>query len=155
MTGNEKSFNGIMKSKPNREYPLYPRIGVGVLVQKDDRFLLIKRGQEPSKGVWTVPGGHVELGESLEQTAHREIAEECNIKIDALKLLDIFEFIRYGENNRIRYHYVVIDFLAHYMDGALKAQDDIDEARWLRKEEIGDLNLPEDTLSLLRKARMI
>jgi len=155
MTGNEKLLNGITKSKPSREYPLYPRIGVGILVQKNDQFLLIKRGQEPSKGVWTVPGGHVELGESLGQTAHREIAEECNIKIEALKQLDVFEFIQHGENNRIKYHYIVIDFFAHYVDGVLKARDDIDEARWLRKEEIGELNLPEDTLLLLRKARMI
>jgi len=144
-----------MTNKFGREYPLYPRIGVGVLVKKNDRFLLIKRGQEPSKGVWTVPGGHVELGESLEQTAHREIAEECNLKINIVKRLDIFEFIQHDENGRIQYHSIVVDYFAHYLFGELKAQDDIDDARWLKKDEIEELHLPETTLSLLRKAQVI
>lgn len=144
-----------MTNKSGREYPQYPRIGVGVLVKKDDKFLLIKRGQEPSKGVWTVPGGHVELGESLEQTAHREIAEECNLKINILKRLDVFEFIQHDEEGRIQYHSIVVDYLARYVSGALQAQDDIDEARWLKKNEIEELHLPQATLSLLHKAQVI
>jgi len=141
--------------KEDREYPTYPRVGIGVLVFKDDQFLLIKRGQEPSKGKWTVPGGLVELGEKLEQAVHREIYEECNIRISRLQQLDIFEFLQSDPSDKIKYHYIVIDFLAEYESGKLKAKSDIDKAQWVKIDFLDQLDIAEGIKPLIDKALSI
>jgi ADP-ribose pyrophosphatase YjhB (NUDIX family) len=135
-----------------RKYPQFPRLGVGVLVFKNDQFLLIKRNQEPGKGLWTVPGGLVELGESLEQAAHREVYEECRIRIKLGKNLDIFEYFRREVDNRIKYHYIVIDYIATYVSGNLLPGGDISAARWMKKADLCDIPTTQDTIDLIDKA---
>ena len=105
--------------------------------------------------MWTFPGGLVELGESLEQAAQREVLEECGLHIDIERYLDTYEFIQRDEQKRIKYHYIVIDFLARYVDGALRVQDDIVDAKWLTKTEIDNLELTDGTRAVLKKAGLI
>ena len=135
-----------------RQYPPYPRTGVGVLVFRENRLLMVQRDREPAKGLWTIPGGLVELGESLEKAAHREIAEECSIGITDLHKLDVFEYIEKDQSNRIKYHYVVIDFFATHAKGKLKPGSDIADARWLKADEALQFPTTPSTRSLIHKA---
>jgi ADP-ribose pyrophosphatase YjhB (NUDIX family) len=136
----------------HRLYPPFPRIGVGVLVFRDDHILLIERGNEPGLGKWTVPGGLVELGESLEDSVHREISEECGIRICGLQQVDIFQFIELDDDDVVKYHYVVIDYLADYLAGRLRARSDVERAGWFKADEVANLGTTEATRQLLEKA---
>jgi len=136
----------------DRKYPLVPRVGVGIVVINKDKFLLIKRGQEPSKGFWTIPGGLVELGESLENAAQREIYEECNINVKLFQQIDCFELIEKGDLDKIKYHYIVLEFLAVYKNGILKAKSDAEQARWFFRNDLNSLNTSDKTISLIDKA---
>ena len=138
--------------KSARLYPSHPRAGVGVLVFRDTKVLMVQRAQEPQKGVWTIPGGLVELGETLEQTAHREIQEECGIKITGLKYLDFFQLIERDETDQIKYHYVIIDFLAQYLRGTLRTGSDISDTCWLEVEAALQIPATEATRSLIIRA---
>lgn len=113
-----------------REYPSFPIVGVGAMVMWDDQLLLIKRLNEPSAGKWTIPGGMVELGEGLEDAVRREIGEECGIKISIQGLAGIVERVILDDQDRIQYHYIIVDYLARYLKGNLKAGSDVAEAKW-------------------------
>lgn len=113
---------------------------MGVLVLHENNILLVKRAQEPAKGEWSVPGGLVELGETIQQAAHREVWEECAIRVDIVKQLDVFEFIENDDDNAVKYHYIVLDYLAFYESGELSAQSDIEDARWFKAAELENLN---------------
>ena len=143
-----------MKSDDHfRKYPPFPRIGVGVVVMQDDNVLLAKRGQEPAKGLWTVPGGLIHLGETAEEAAMREVKEECNIDIDILDQIDYYEFID-RDRTDIRYHYIVLEFLALYKSGKLRPQSDVDACQWYKRKALSSLFLTKETESLIRKAYM-
>ena len=139
----------------NRKYPLIPRVGVGIVIINDDKFVLVKRGQEPNKGIWTVPGGLVELGELLENTAQREIYEECGLCIEILQSIDYYEFIEKHESGKIKYHYIVLEFLAVYKSGILRANSDAEQARWFSRNELSTLNTSDKTISVINKAYSI
>jgi ADP-ribose pyrophosphatase len=113
---------------------------VGVLILHEHNILLVKRAQEPAKGEWSVPGGLVELGETIHQAAHREVWEECSIRVDIVKQLDVFEFIENDDNNAVKFHYIVLDYLATYKSGDVSAQSDIEDARWFNSTELDNLN---------------
>lgn len=136
----------------DRLYPISPRLGVGVVVFNGDRFLLIKRDQEPAKGIWTVPGGLVELGETLAAAANREVTEECGINIKLLDCIDYFEFIEKEASSQIKYHYVVVEFFALYAGGQLQAASDAGQARWFLRNELNTVNTTEKTIALVDKA---
>lgn len=140
-----------MSSAIDRIYSNFPRIGVGVLVIKDDQFLLIKRGQEPNKGIWTIPGGMVELGEKLETAAHREVFEECGIKIKNCCFLDIFEFIEHDEMLKIKYHYIVFEFIANYSFGTISAGSDVIDIGWFHLNDLNNLFTTPATIDLVKK----
>jgi ADP-ribose pyrophosphatase len=110
-----------------------------VLVRSENKLLLIKRGQEPAKGEWSMPGGLVELGETLADAIHREIFEECAIRIRLQDQLESFEFIEKDDHNLVKFHYIVLDFWATYVDGRLTAASDVDDAQWFTKEQIQKL----------------
>ena len=135
-----------------REYPTHPRVGVGAVVLRGDRVLLVQRGQQPRKGKWSVPGGLVEIGEKLEQAVHRELYEECGIHANIQDHLEIFEYIQQDHDNRIQYHYIVIDYLAEYLEGELRASSDIDQAAWLTFEEIRNLAITDGVIPLVERA---
>jgi 8-oxo-dGTP diphosphatase len=121
---------------PNKEYPDLPRIGVGAVVIKDDKVLLVKRGISPSKGLWAIPGGNMNLGETLKETAEREIMEETGVSIEAGDPIYAFD---------------VIDLSAEYIKGEPRGADDALEARWCAWDELKNLPVSKNTLALLRK----
>ncbi|HPG38466.1 MAG TPA: NUDIX hydrolase [bacterium] len=136
----------------DRQYPVTPRLGVGVVVFDREKFLLVKRNQEPALGLWTVPGGLVELGETLETAAKREVAEECGLDVKLIDYIDYFEFIEVNDASRIKYHYVVIEFLALYTGGQLQAASDAGQANWFLRDEVSSISTTEKTIALLDKA---
>ncbi|HTB97745.1 MAG TPA: NUDIX hydrolase [Terracidiphilus sp.] len=117
-----------------REFPDAPRIGVGGVVVHKGRVLLIRRGREPMKGHWSLPGGMLELGESLESGVIREVQEETGLLVKVVELIELLDRI-YKENDRIRYHYVIADYLCQMQGGILLAASDADAVRWVERVE--------------------
>ena len=134
-----------------REYPDSPRVGVGAIVIKDGRVLLVKRGIEPSKGLWAIPGGSVELGETLQKAAEREIMEETGLVIRAGKPIYTFDFIERDDEGLIRFHFVIVDVIAYYVSGIPNADDDALEARWISHGELKELPVSKSTLKVLEE----
>jgi len=132
------------------DYPDVPRVGVGAIVIKDDKVLLVRRGIPPSEGLWAIPGGHVELGETLQETAEREILEETGIVIKAGEPMYAFDLIEQDDTGRIRFHFIVVDVTGEYVSGEPHGADDALEARWLSWEEIEALPVSQNTLKLLK-----
>lgn len=139
----------------NREYPDRPFIGVGVVIVKDGRVVLVRRGHAPAQGEWSIPGGAMELGETVREAAVREAREETALEIEPGELLGVFDRVLRDESSRTRYHFVLIDFLAKPIGGELRAGEDAAEARWCNQEEIEALQMAEDTLAVIRKALKI
>ncbi|HZR57788.1 MAG TPA: NUDIX hydrolase [Terriglobales bacterium] len=133
-----------------REYPDRPLVGIGAIIVEDGRVVLIKRGHSPLLGEWSIPGGMLELSESMRQAAVREAQEETGLVVEATELLGVFDRIVRDDDGRTLYHYVLIDFLCRRVSGELKAAGDADDARWFTREEAGKLPLPEDTAGVIR-----
>ena len=136
----------------NREYPDVPLIGVGAVIVDARRVALVRRGQPPLLGEWSIPGGVLEVGETLREGAMREAREETGLIVDAGDLLGIFERLVPGEDGRLRYHYVLMDFLCVWTGGDLLAASDAADVRWFRPEELEALKLAPDTLAVIQKA---
>ncbi|MDD2672960.1 MAG: NUDIX hydrolase [Syntrophales bacterium] len=137
--------------RPNREYPAVPRAGIGAVVIRGGKMLLVKRATPPGAGLWAIPGGLVELGETMQAAAEREILEETGLKIRAGEPVHVFDVIRKGERGAIRCHYVIVDLAAEYVDGEPEAGDDVSGARWLSADELRELPVSPHTLALLKK----
>lgn len=117
-----------------REFPETPLVGVGAVVVKEGRVLLIRRGNEPMKGRWSLPGGMLELGESLTDGVVREVREETGLIVEPVELIELLDRI-HREGERVRYHYVIADYLCREVGGALLAASDADAARWVERAE--------------------
>jgi len=117
-----------------REFPQAPLLGVGAVVVKDGRVLLVQRGREPLKGHWSPPGGLVEVGESLHTAVIREVEEETGLLVEPVELIELLDRI-HREGERIRYHYVIADYLCRVIGGVLKADSDADAVRWVERAE--------------------
>jgi mutator protein MutT len=128
-----------------REYPDTPLVGVGAIIIEDGRVLLVKRGHAPLQGKWSIPGGVLEVGETLRKAVVREAHEETGLTIEPGELLGVFERVVPDEQGRMRYHYVLIDFLCRRVAGELIPADDAEEARWFRRDELGGLELARET----------
>ena len=135
-----------------REHPKQPLIGVGALIVENGRVVLIKRGKAPLLGEWSIPGGMLELGETLRQGAEREALEETGLVVRATELLGVFDRVVPDAEGKIIYHYVLIDFLCERVSGELHAGADAADARWYKPEEVADLPLAEDTAGVIRAA---
>jgi 8-oxo-dGTP diphosphatase len=114
----------------DREYPPRPIVGIGVVVLKGDHVLLVRRGKPPNMGSWTLPGGAQELGETTEEAARRELAEETGVSVGHLHLAAVVNNIRPDEEGRIRFHYTIIDYAAAWVGGGPVAGSDVSEVAW-------------------------
>ncbi|MEW6442768.1 MAG: NUDIX hydrolase [bacterium] len=133
------------------EYPDRPRLAVGGVVIRGDKVLLVRRGREPARGEWAIPGGSVEIGETLGEAVERELREETGIQAQAGDICHLFEAIRKDETGRVRFHYVIVDLLAEYVSGAPCAADDAREAAWLSADDLPGRPVNRSTLELLKK----
>lgn len=117
-----------------REFPSAPLVGVGAVVVEAGRVLLVQRGFEPMKGQWSLPGGLVELGESLTDGVIREVLEETGLTVKPVELVELLDRIHH-EGDRVRYHYVIADYLCEVTDGVLEAASDAAAVRWVERAE--------------------
>jgi 8-oxo-dGTP diphosphatase len=132
-----------------REYPDRPFIGVGAVIVEGGRAVLVKRGHPPLAGEWSIPGGILEVGETLREAAIREVLEETNLHVEPSLLLGVYDRILRDADERTLYHYVLIDFLCRRISGELQAAADAAEARWFRRDEIHQLALAKDTAEVI------
>jgi ADP-ribose pyrophosphatase len=126
-------------------------VAVGAVVFKRGRVLLVRRGQAPSHDLWAIPGGRVALGETLAEAAEREILEETGIRIRAGAPVYTFDHIERDDGGTIRFHYVIVDLMAEYIDGDPRPGDDASEARWISPHDLQRLDVSPVTRSLLQK----
>ncbi len=132
-------------------YPNQPVVAVGAIVFRNNRVLLVRRGQAPSQDLWAIPGGRVELGETLQEAAEREILEETGITIRALDPVYTFDYIERDGSAPPRFHYVIIDLIAEYVRGETRAGDDAADVRWVSAEDLANLKVSSKTVRLLKK----
>jgi ADP-ribose pyrophosphatase YjhB (NUDIX family) len=124
-----------------RDYPEAPLVGVGAVIVQDGKILLIKRAFDPGAGKWSIPGGLVEIGEKLSEACEREAEEETGISIEVLELINAFDMIDRDENGKIKYHYVLVDFLAKPVGGEEKANSEVTEIKWVTHREAKAMDL--------------
>lgn len=136
----------------SREYPKGPIIGVGGVVIQEGRVLLVRRGQAPLRGEWSIPGGALELGETLHQGLRREMLEETGLEVAPVEMLEVLDRILRDDERRVRYHYVLIDYLCTPVSGQARAASDAEECRWVRPDELSGYQLRPETLCVLEKA---
>ena len=132
-------------------YQNYPRVAVGAVVFKEDKVLLVLRGKPPAEKQWSIPGGCVELGETLQEAAEREITEETGIVIHAKKPIYTFDVIERDEDGHIRFHYVIVDLAADYVSGELRAGDDAVDVSWISHKDLNNRNVSDATRKLLEQ----
>ncbi len=137
-----------------REFPSVPLVGVGAIIVDGNEVLLIRRAQKPMKGCWSIPGGMLELGESLLEGVRREAREETCLVVEPVEVVEVLDRI-YREDGRVRYHYVIVDYLCRVTGGSLQAASDAAEARWTAPSEwsnSSELALDPITVRVLEKA---
>jgi 8-oxo-dGTP diphosphatase len=147
----------LSETRNSREYPDRPMVGVGGVVILDGRALLIRRGAEPLRGEWSIPGGRLELGETLEQGVARELLEETGLEVRVMELIEVFDRIYFekadaGSRQRPQFHYVIADYLCERIGGAAVAGSDVTEVAFASEEELGGYRLTETATRILRKA---
>jgi len=133
-----------------REYPDSPLVGVGAIIIELDRVVLVKRAHPPLQGEWSIPGGALEMGETLRQAVAREALEETGLVVEVGELLGVYDRILPDADGRIRYHYVLVDFLCRRIAGEPKAAADAAEARWFTSGEVSELSLAQDTGEVIK-----
>ncbi len=143
-----------------REYPDAPRVGVGAVILEGDRVLLVKRGQAPSLGKWSIPGGLVHLGESIADAVRREVLEECGVRIRILELCGVIDRVRHAPADgaadaRVHYHYVIIDYLAAIESGEPRAGSDAAEVRWVPIDEVGTYDTTDGLADMVHRAERV
>jgi ADP-ribose pyrophosphatase YjhB (NUDIX family) len=124
-----------------RRYPDRPVVSVGAVVIKDERVLLVKRGHAPLKGAWSLPGGVVEIGESLREALIREVREETCLDVEVGAVIEVLDRISRDDADRVEYHYVIVDYLCRAVGGALACASDADDARWVSRGELASYAL--------------
>ena len=135
-----------------RKYPDRPIVGVGGIIFHEDQVLLIKRGMEPSLGQWSIPGGAVHVGETLEEAVRREILEETHLEVEVLTLAKVLDRIFHDPEGRVVYHYVLVDFLCRCKAGELKSDTDAQDARFVSLQDLPSYQIAPVTLEVIHRA---
>jgi len=139
-----------MEYERSSSYPPVPRVGVGAITISEGRVLLVKRGVEPFRGLWAIPGGTLKLGETLQECTAREMLEETGITIEVGDCVYVFDYVERDEGGKIKFHFVVVDFVGKYISGEPKGADDAEDARWFKPEELAELPMAKETCTALR-----
>jgi ADP-ribose pyrophosphatase YjhB (NUDIX family) len=135
-----------------RDYPDRPIIGVGAVIIHEGRALLVRRDTEPLKGEWSIPGGVLELGETLHQAVRREALEETGLEVEPGEVLEVFDSIFADKQGRTQYHYVLVDYLCRVLSGEASAGSDVSAVQWVREDELAGLAVRESVERVVRKA---
>lgn len=135
----------------DREYPARPILAVGAIVMRDGCVLLARRGKMPGLGKWSVPGGAVDAGESLEDAARREVREECGIEVELTDTIEVIQRVTLDEAQRVRFHYVIVDYVARWLGGEAGPSDEASEVRWVRPDEFDALDMTPGTAEVIRR----
>ena len=135
-----------------REYPERPLVGVGGVVIRDERTLLIRRGSAPLEGEWSIPGGMLELGETILEGVRRELLEETAIEVRVLDLIEVFERVTRDEAGKLKYHFVILDYLCEAMGGEAQAGSDVTDVAWARESELSKYSLTPTATRVIQKA---
>lgn len=133
------------------EYPDRPVPAVGAIVFRGDAVLLVKRGAEPNRERWSLPSGLLEVGETVEAAAERETFEETRVRVRPVRVFDVSDFIRF-EGRRVRWHYVLIDFLCEYVEGEPFPATDAANARFIPLDELGEYDVAETVTEIVQRA---
>ncbi len=135
--------------RDERRYPERPIVGVGVVVWRDHQVLLIKRGKPPRQGMWSLPGGLQQLGETVFEAARREVREETGLEIEVIDVVAVVDSIQRDDDGRVRYHYTLVDVLAEWRAGEARAQDDAADATWASADELASFELWDETVRVI------
>ncbi len=150
MKGDGERGDAFLEMK--RKYPDQPIIGVGGIIFREDQVLLIKRGMEPSLGQWSIPGGVVLIGETLEEAVRREIFEETHLEVQVLTLVKVLERVFRDSDGRVAYHYVLVDFLCHCLSGELRSDSDAQDARFVNLQDLPSYRIAPITVEVISRA---
>ena len=135
----------------SREYPSHPIPGVAGLIISDGYVLLTVRSKEPRKGLWGIPGGVVEVGETLVEAVKREVLEETGLMVEPVELITVFDSVNRDEAGVVRYHYVLFEYLCEYVSGDLVAGDDAPDARWVSLDALDSVPIMESTRRFIER----
>jgi mutator protein MutT len=135
-----------------RDYPEHPLVGVGGVVLDGANVLLVRRAREPLQGEWSLPGGLVELGEELARALRREVLEETGLAVQVGEIVEVLDRILRDEQGKVRFHFVLVDFLCRVESGTLEAATDAAEACWAARSDLGEYRLHPETLRVIEKA---
>ncbi len=135
-----------------REYPDRPLVGVGGVVITHGRALLIRRAGPPLQGEWSIPGGLLELGESLDQGVRRELAEETGLEVRVLDLIEVFERVFPDDDGRTKYHFVILDYLCEAVSGEARAASDVTDVAWAQEDELVSYSLTPTATRVIKRA---
>ncbi|MHA2281606.1 MAG: NUDIX hydrolase [Promethearchaeota archaeon] len=153
MTNNEK-----LTAFDTRKYPIRPHVGVGILLVRDKQLLLVKRKYNPDAGYWSIPGGHLDLGEEVQKAAEREAFEETGFKVKVSKLAGIIDKIMYDDDGKIEYHYVLLNFFVEQIEGddnqAPIADDDALDAKFVPFDQLKEYQLTISLIKLLKQLKI-
>lgn len=136
-----------------REYPSQPIVGIGAIIVQEGKILLAKRGSEPGKGKWSVPGGLVELGEKVEKAVIREVKEETNLDVEVVRLVDAVDNIILDPNGKLHFHFVILDYITKLKGGTLQSSSDVLDTKWVRIDEAEDYDLTKTFREFLKRNR--
>lgn len=134
-----------------REYPERPFVGVGAIIVEDGRVALIRRGRPPLEGEWSIPGGALDLGETVRAGVAREAFEETGLTVEPQDLLGVFDRLMRDAEDRVLYHYVLVDFLCRRTGGELRPAGDATAAGWFTREEVAGLGIAKDTAEVIKR----
>jgi mutator protein MutT len=148
----EEEVTPVNASRPSRQYPGQPIVGVGAVIMQDDKVVLVKRRFEPLAGQWSLPGGRLELGETLEAGLAREMLEETGLDIEVGPVVDVFDRILLDPERKVRYHYVLIDYLCRPVGGRLSHGSDVAAAEWVDPADLERYRLTPKATSVIEKA---